>query len=381
MHKIHFVGLPRSLKKKTVFIRTDFNEPVRNGAFADSFRIRSIVPTIRELKQRGARVIIGAHLEHNNKPVSFKPYVADLERLLRMKLVFVDEPQRAHTEHAFEQGTVFLENLRKHPGEETNSRAFAKQLASLADIYVNEAFSVCHRKHASIVGVPQFLPSYPGLLLKREVERLSEALHPQHPFLFIVGGVKFKTKFALFKQILPKADAVFVGGALANTFLASCGISIGQSAFEHDAIPEIKKHFLESKKILLPFDAVFGKNKPARSIFEVKEHEKIQDIGTKTVLMVSELARLSKYVLWNGPLGDTAQGFDASTKALLQSLAKLKKGTKVIVGGGDTAEVLGDMRLHQHFYHVSTGGGAMLDFLADGTLVGIEALVKSQKKL
>jgi phosphoglycerate kinase len=375
-----FVAIPRSLKNKTVLLRTDFNEPIIKGRIADSFRISSVAPTIRELKKRGARIVIASHLEHNDRPVSFGRYFRELERLLGTKLVFTRRVAQPVVRHALTKGVVLLENMRFQKGEESNSPILAKVLASFSDVYINEAFSVSHRRHASISAITRLLPSFAGPLFRREVDRLSEALKPAHPFLLIIGGAKFKTKFALLKCFVSKTDAIFVGGVLANTFLTASGMSVGKSVMERGAIKDISKHFTKSKKILLPFDVMVEKKGGPINIYDVGESDFIVDIGPETVNMIIELARLSKYVLWNGPLGYTERGYDKGTLALLRGLARLKS-TKVILGGGDTLEVMDQMKTRPKFYHVSTGGGAMLDFLADGTLEGIEALKKSKKSI
>ncbi|OGZ48311.1 MAG: phosphoglycerate kinase [Candidatus Ryanbacteria bacterium RIFCSPLOWO2_12_FULL_47_9c] len=379
--RIHrFINPWGSLKDKTVLLRVDFNEPVEKRKIADSFRIQSTLPVVRDLKKRGARVVIVSHLEHRDRPISFGPFVRQFERILGMKIIFVKEYSQSAIRRGAQRGIVFLENLRFHRGEETNNKVFARTLASFADLYINEAFSVSHRPHASIVGVPHYLPSYAGPLFQKEVGRLSEVFTPRHPFLLIVGGAKFATKFELLKRFLRKADAIFVGGVLANTFLCAHDIPIGISLYEPDAVDDIRKHFSKSQKILLPFDVVLAKNAKAKNAFEVRGSERIRDIGPKTVLLITALARLSKHVVWNGPLGFTENGYETGTRMLLKNLARLKN-TRVILGGGDTVEVLDHLHLRHRFYHVSTGGGAMLSFLGDGTLVGIEALIKSQKRL
>lgn len=377
MRKESFIALPKKLSGATVLVRVDFNEPVKNGKIKDSFRIRSIAPTIKDLVRCSARVVLAAHFEDSvtKKQLSFKPHIAQISKIIGIPLAFSKTYSKKVVSTA---SAVLLENVRFQKGETANDVNFARALASLGDIYVNEAFSVSHRKHASIVGVTKFLPSYAGLLFQKEVVALSEALKPKHPFLLIIGGAKFSTKIALLKNFLPKADAVFIGGALANTFLKAHGLEVGRSVIEKDALGEAA-NFLRSQKIILPLDAYVAP-RFAKSVFDVEAGEKIYDVGPKTVRRLSSLAQSARYVLWNGPLGFIEGGYEESTRRLLKNLAKLKK-TKVIIGGGDTVEVLDEMRLHQHFYHVSTGGGAMLDFLADGSLPGIDAIASAQKRM
>jgi 3-phosphoglycerate kinase len=382
MRNFNFLKIPKSLKGKTVLVRVDFNEPLEHGKLADSFRIKSTAPTIHDLVSRGARVVLLAHIEDpiTKKQLSFKPLIGQLGRMLGQKIGFVSE----YTEQAVMRALgknkiVLLENVRFYKGEENNDPKFAQLLASFGDLYINEAFSVSHRAHASIVGVPCILRAYAGALFVREVKVLGDALSPKHPFLLIVGGAKFKTKFALLKKFLPKADAVFLGGVLANTFLAAHGIYVGASLVEKDALGAIKKDFLKSRKIILPFDVRVERSR-SKNAFDVGAGERIFDIGFETTRELEGLARISKYVLWNGPLGYVEKGYDKSTRDLLGALSKLSK-VKVILGGGDTLAVLDRIHLHQKFYHVSTGGGAMLDFLADGSLPGIDALMRAQKKM
>ncbi len=381
MRSFNIVTIPKSLKGKTAVVRVDFNEPTKNGKIADSFRIKNTAPLIKDLLRRGARVVLLAHLEDpiTKKQLSFKSHTVQLSRILGQGLSFVEEYSRSAVQKGFlKNKVVLLENIRFHKGEEKNDIKFSNILATFGDLYINEAFSVSHRAHASIVGLPRLLPAYAGQLFMREVEALSVALHPARPFLLIVGGAKFDTKYALLKNFLPKADFVFLGGVLANTFLAAHDIEIGSSMYEGHALPAVKKGFLKSKKILLPFDVRTARG--TKDVFDVSSKESILDVGPDTIGQLVSLAQISKYVLWNGPLGYVEKGYDKSTRELLTALSRLPK-TKVILGGGDTLSVLDHMKLYKKFYHVSTGGGAMLDFLADGTLPGIEALKKSKKVL
>lgn len=382
MRKKSFIDIPQSLKDKRVLLRVDFNEPLEKGKIEDSFRIKSTKPTIDLLVKRGARVILITHLENSKqKLIPLGKVVHQLERALGEKLILVEKYSKRAIDKAFEKGAriVLLENIRLEKGEEKNNTAFSRKLASFADMYINEAFSVSHRAHASVVGVPRFLPSYAGPLLRREIERLSEALRPPHPFLLIVGGAKFDTKFALLKNFIPTADAIFLGGILANTFLVTYGVDVGKSLIERDAVGDVQKHFLKSKKIMLPFDVRVKKGEAGvKSVFKLAPNDMIHDIGPETVQKLVGVARLARLVVWNGPLGYTDGGYADGTRELLQGLARLK--TKIIIGGGDTLAVLDEMRLRRKFYHVSTGGGAMLDFLADGSLPGVDALLKAQAR-
>ena len=360
-----------------MLVRVDFNEPLMRGRIKDSFRIRHTAPTIKLLRSRGAQVVLAAHIENEKKrQLSLRPLSRVIGKMLGVPLAFDDSYDASRIRSAAAKSTILLENIRFHKGEEKNNPAFAKLLASFSDIYINEAFSVSHRDHASIVGVTRYVPSYAGPLFRREVERLAHALHPQKPFLVIIGGAKFETKFALLKKFVPRADAVFVGGVLANTFLAAHDLEVGKSLYEKKALPDIKKHFLLSKKIMLPFDVRLGDKGRVESAFEVGKGDSIYDIGPQTIAVLGDIVRTAKTILWNGPLGYLEGGHDQGTRDLLRLLARAKG--KVIIGGGDTLEVLDEMKIGKSFFHVSTGGGAMLDFLADGTLPGIDALRKNK---
>ncbi len=378
MRQYKFVDIPKNLRGKTALVRVDFNEPLVGGRIKDSFRIKHTIPTIKLLLARGARIVLIAHIEDEKKrQLSFKPLAREISRTLGMPVFFESSYDAARVRRAAEKNIVLLENVRLHKGEEENDSAFAKLLASFADIYINEAFSVSHRNHASIVGVPRHLPAYAGLLFQREVEKLSHVLYPQKPFAVIVGGAKFETKFALLKKFVTRADAVFLGGVLANTFLAAHDLEIGKSLFEKKALGDIKKHFLLAKKIILPFDVrLDGKGRTA-SAFEVGKADHIYDVGPETIAILADIIQTAKTILWNGPLGYLEGGYDKGTRDLLRVLSRAKG--KVIVGGGDTLEVLDRTKVGKSFFHISTGGGAMLDFLADGALPGIDALRKNNK--
>jgi phosphoglycerate kinase len=270
-----------------------------------------------------------------------------------------------------------MENLRFFEGEKKNDPKFAKELASLADIYVNDAFPVCHREHASIVGVPKLLPSYVGFQLEKEVANLSRAFNPAHPFLFILGGAKFETKLPLLAKFLDIADQIFVGGALANDLFKAKGFEIGQSLISKTGID--LSAFIKSPKLLLPVDIINqeGVSKAADSLSLT---DKIMDDGPKTLQMLKEKISAAKFILWNGPLGMYEGGYKQPTLELAKIIGEATAGTSgvvSIVGGGDTLAAIEELQNQDKFTFVSTGGGAMLDFLAKGTLPGIEALEES----
>ncbi|MGH7249562.1 MAG: phosphoglycerate kinase, partial [Minisyncoccia bacterium] len=268
---------------------------------------------------------------------------------------------------------TFFPNVRKFPGEVKNDPAFARKISNMGDIYVNDAFSVSHRKHASVVSLPKYLPSFAGFQLEAEVKNLSHAFQkPKHPFLFILGGAKFSTKMPLIKKYLKLADHVFIGGALANDFLKAKGYEVGKSLVSETnyGISDI----LKNKKIILPSDVlVKAANKFVRKEADkVKKDEVILDIGSGTVEKLILLIKGAKLVLWNGPLGKYEDGGAEATKKVLRSLAGSK--AESIVGGGDTVDLISKMGMENKFSFISTGGGATLEFLATGTLPGIKAL-------
>jgi len=320
------------VKNKKVFVRVDWNAPIESGKVVDDFRIKKSLPTLEYLKNAGAKVVIATHLEP--KGTSAEP----------LKL-YVPE------------GMKLLGNLRDNPGEERNSEEFAKELASKADIYVNEAFSVSHREHASIVGLPRLLPSFIGLQFALEIKELSKAFYPKKPFLFILGGAKFDTKLPLLKKFIHIADHIFVGGALANNFFKEQGVDIGNSLVSLGDFG--LKELLKTGKIILPEDTII-------------KGGKILDAGPRTIENLKPLISASRLVLWNGPLGSYENGYSVATLALAKIISE--SGSESIIGGGHTIAAIKGLNLLDKFSFVSTGGGAMLDFLATGTLPGIEAI-------
>jgi phosphoglycerate kinase len=367
------------LQGRRALVRVDFNVPLVGGRIVDDFRITMTLPTLLDLEHRGAVITILGHLTEKKRHRSFAPMQKALERVCGRKILLA----RSIKEAVFLQQSIapktwiLLENLRVFPGEEKNSAPFARELAGLGDLYINEAFSQSHRPYASIVRLPHVLPAYAGPLFAREVERLSEALTPAHPFLCIVGGVKFKTKVAVLDRFMRKADEVFIGGGLANTFLDAAGYEVGVSPIEEDAEQNIRRKFLSQKNLILPFDVVVKGHK-SKSVEAVSLHDMIYDAGPETVRILKEKISSARLVLWNGPLGFIEKGYGRATEDLIRALAGAK--AKTIVGGGDTLAVIHRYKLEKKFYHISTGGGAMLEFLGRGTLPGIDALLAGRKR-
>jgi len=372
---------------KTVLLRTDYNVPIKDGKVHDDFRIRASVPTIHYLLEKKCRIIIVSHLGRpDGKPnpeFSLKPVAARLTDILRHKVAFVE----AASDIAKDDVTL-LENIRFDAREEANDLSLAKELAGLADVYVDDAFAAIHRAHASIVGVAELLPSAAGLLVQQEVETLTKVInHPDEPLLAVVGGAKVADKIDLLEQFITKAKTLIIGGAMANTFLASQGINVGASKFEADELSEAKRLLAKARsknvRVILPSDVVvtkeLSKSAEARTInlSDVENDDIIADVGPKTVK--SALDQLSKggTVVWNGPLGiDEYPQFAKATIRLAKGIIASKVFS--VIGGGDTADVLDKAGLHKKFSFISTGGGAALELMAGKRLPGVKVLEGKQ---
>lgn len=370
----------RKLENKTVLVRVDFNVPYIKGKVTDDFRIKKTLPLINELVKRKTKVILISHLEVDGKLLSLSPIVRHIKKHGCKNVKFVNDILGKKATNAISRlnsgDVLILENLRFELGEKKNSKTFARHLASYADIYVNEAFSVSHRKHASIVGISKHLPAYAGPLFIEEITKLKKAFHPARPFLLVLGGKKISTKIGLLEKFLEKADKVFLGGAMVNNFFKVLGCEIGQSYIEKKSLAFVKEKCINPKKIILPRDVIVlrGKKRLDVCIGDVQKKDIIYDLGPDTMMEVNKYLQKSKFVLWNGPLGYVEGGFDDATNAFARALARSK--AKSIIGGGDTVAVLKKLGLIKKYYFVSTGGGAMLEFLSFGTLPGIKALEK-----
>ena len=378
----------RSVRAITVFenipilVRAALNVPVENGRVMNEYRLHRAVPTIRFLAERGARVVLISHSGEKGTE-TLAPAAQTLGTLIPNVSFFpetVGPGARAAVRNLAPGEILVLENLRRHAGEQKNEPAFARELAELADIFVEDSFDTCHRSHASIVGVPRLLPSYAGLLLEEEVTALSAALIPEHPAFAVIGGAKFSTKEAVLSALIATYDHVFVGGALANDFLKAAGQGVGKSLVSDTDLARIKE-ILSNPKLVLPVDSLVAKAGaeaagPAGArvapVGHVATDEIILDHGPSTRALLAELARTAKTILWNGPLGNYEKGFVDTTDALARAIAD--SGAHSVVGGGDTIASIENLGLLPRFSFVSTGGGAMLDFLAEGTLPGIAAL-------
>lgn len=369
-----------------ILVRTALNVPIENGKVVNDYRLRRAIPTIQFLSERGAKVILISHTGEKGTE-TLEPIARALGNLIPRVSFFgetIGKRARGAVRDLTPGGILVLENLRRDKGEVTNDPAFTKELAALADIFVQDSFDTCHRPHASIIGVPKLLPNYAGLLLEEEVEELSQSLAPKHPALAVIGGAKFSTKEAVLTALLKTYDHVFVGGALANDFLKASGHEVGKSLVSETNENDIKK-ILTNPKLVVPIDSIVipatnpeGANMRAGAriakVEEIQPNEVILDHGPGTSALLKSLTQKTKTILWNGPLGNYEHGFTDATDAF--ACAAADSGAHSVIGGGDTIAAIENLDLLQHFSFVSTGGGAMLDLLADGTLPGIDALTQ-----
>ncbi|MFA6279004.1 MAG: phosphoglycerate kinase [Candidatus Paceibacterota bacterium] len=366
-----------------ILVRAALNVPIENGEVANDYRLRRAVPTIRFLAKHGAKVILISHIGEKGTE-TLEPVARTLGKLVDGVSFFpetIGPRVRAAIRDLAPGNVLVLENLRRDKGELGNDLAFARELASLADVFVEDSFDTCHRSHASIVGVPKLLPSYAGLLLEDEMQELSQALTPNHLALAVIGGAKFATKEAVLTTLLGKYDHVFVGGALAHDFLKASGQAVGKSIVSNTDESVIKK-LLANPKLVWPIDSlvipahVVG-TASARAMArvatsDIRPDEAILDHGPGTIALLAGLAQRAKTILWNGPLGNYENGFIDATDAFARAISESKAHS--VVGGGDTVASIENLGLLSRFSFVSTGGGAMLDYLSKGTLPGIEAL-------
>jgi len=380
------------IQGKTILLRADFNVPLdADRHITDDTRIRATLPTIEYILNKGAkRLILTSHLGRpDGKPnakYSLKPVAERLKELLGRDVLFLDDCVGESVKKGLAGSpvqVVLLENLRFHAEEEANDAAFAKELASLAELFVNDAFGTAHRAHASTEGVTHYLTSAAGLLLEKEIQYLGSAVErPQKPFMVILGGAKVSDKIGVIGNLLPKCDAIIIGGGMAYTFLKAQGKAIGNSKLEKDKL-ELSKSFLEEagqlgKQILLPVDHlvvdhVAADAKPKVAGGEIPEGMIGVDIGPKTIELFLKKLSTAKTVLWNGPMGIfEMEPFCNGTKELAKGIASFKCTS--IIGGGDTAAAMAKFGVADKMTHISTGGGASLEYLEGKVLPGVAAL-------
>lgn len=362
-----------------MLVRAALNAEVEKGIVTEDYRLRAALPTIEYLAKRHARVVLLGHISGKGTE-SLRPMQEAMKKWIP-SIAFcpttVGEEARAAIRALSPGSVLMLENLRRDVREEKNDTEFARELAALGDVFVEDAFDVCHRSHASVVGIPKFLPSYAGLLVGQEVGELTKALAPASPSLAIIGGAKFSTKEPVLEKLIKTYDQVFIGGALANDFIQASGKPVGTSLVSGADLEKLKA-LLKTGKVLLPADYVVapkGKTRNEGRVCEPDEvlpEEAILDNGPASIALLNERIQNAKTVLWNGPLGNYENGFVEGTEALAVIVARAKAYS--ILGGGDTVAAIEKTGVEKHIDFVSTGGGAMLEFLASGTLPGLKAL-------
>lgn len=378
----------KNLNGKRVFLRAGFDVPFdAKGKIADDMRIVQSLATIRYLISKKSKVIIGSH---NGRPkgkvvkrLKMDEVARHLERLLKKKVTKLDDcigkDVKEHIKEMRNGDVVLLENLRFHIGEEKNYKSFAQQLADLADVYVNDAFSNSHRDHASMTGVAKILPCFAGLLLVKEVRILDDVLtKPKRPVVAVIGGVKISSKLGAILYLLKKIDYILLGGALANTVLKAHNVAIGKSLMEKDMIAEVKKIDITHKAIKIPVDVIISndmKNGKVIAVAQVPKKGYIVDIGPDTVVLYTNIIKSAKTVIFAGPMGMfEIKAFSYGTKSIIRAIESNRKAF-TIAGGGSTLSAIDHLGNRKHFNYLSTGGGAMLEFLEGKMLPGLKPLV------
>ena len=395
--------LPEDLTGKKVLVRVDLNVPMDGAKVTDDTRLRAMLPTVLELSDRGAIVLLLAHFGRPKGEVrpdmSTAQLVLPVHRLTGRSVRFIEDCQGPEAERAI--GTMLpgnigiLENTRFHSGEEKNDPELARAMAALGDYYVNDAFSAAHRAHASTEGITHYLPSFAGRAMDAELKALERALgNPERPVAAVVGGAKVSTKLAVLGHLVSKVDHLIIGGGMANTFLAARGVNVGKSLCEHDLTGEAESIFERAEQagctVHLPYDVVVAKEfapNPASlrtcNVHEVAADEMILDVGPAAVEALADVLKTCRTLVWNGPLGAfETPPFDAATVALAQTAAALtKEGSLVsVAGGGDTVSALNHAGVADDFTFVSTAGGAFLEWMEGRTLPGVAALEQQGKQ-
>ena len=390
----HFTLTNFPIKNKTIFLRVDFNVPIEKKKITDDSKIIASLDTIHFLLEQDCKIILATHLGRPEGKIvnslRLNLIARKLEELMKYKIIKLNDCIGKEVKSKIEKGKAkdifLLENLRFYKEEEENDLTFAHSLASLANIYVNDAFAVSHRKNASVYAITQFLPSLSGLLLEKEIKMLSKALHPKKPAVWIMGGAKLN-KVELIEQAFDKADYILIGGALAFAFLRAKGISVGLSKTDTESVENAKKILKHkaAKKIILPLDFLVSEKFSSRAKTEtvnfnqIKSNQIALDIGPETIKHFKMYLRKAHTIVWNGPLGYFEwMQFSKGTKEIGKFIGNLTAIS--ICGGGETVEAINKFHLQHNLSHLSTGGGASLEFLSEKKLPGIEALERSYRK-
>jgi phosphoglycerate kinase len=381
----------KNLKDKKVFLRVDFNVALEKGKIKEDYRIVAGLETINYLLSKGAKLIIASHLgEPKGAPdakYSLKPVALRLKTLLKKPVKFLPETIGPKVFQAVQQlkagEIIMLENLRFNVGELSNDSSFAKELAALADLYVNDAFAVCHRAQASVSAIKKYLPAYAGLLLEKEINALNKILKPKKPLVVIMGGAKISTKAPLLSKLYNKSSHLLLGGALANNFFKYQKLEIGKSLVDNDSLIYVKKFFKGKKllsKIIIPSDVVVKTKNGLAYVCrpeEVKASDTIFDIGPETISLYAAYIKKAKTLVWNGPMGKFEEAsFKQGTLSIARLVASRASGQAYgLVGGGETVEALKLTKMAEYVDWVSTAGGAMLTYLGGGKMPGLSKIV------
>ncbi|MCY8576538.1 phosphoglycerate kinase [Bacillus haynesii] len=381
------------VKGRVVFCRVDFNVPMKDGKVTDDTRIRAALPTIQYLTEQGAKVLLASHLGRPKGQVSeelrLTPVAARLGELIGKEVKKADEAYgdavKAQISEMKDGDILVLENVRFYPGEEKNDPELSKAFADLADVYVNDAFGAAHRAHASTAGIAEHLPAVAGFLMEKELEVLGKALsNPERPFTAIIGGAKVKDKIGVIESLLEKVDNLIIGGGLAYTFVKALGHEVGKSLLEEDKI-ELAKSFMDRAKekgvnfymptdVLVADDFSNDANTKIVPVSEIPSDWEALDIGEETKKTYADVIKNSKLVVWNGPMGVfEIDAFAKGTRAVAEALAEAKD-TYSVIGGGDSAAAVEKFGLADKMSHISTGGGASLEFMEGKELPGVKAL-------